>query len=264
MNKRFLALTAALAMAVCSAGCSDPDNSSSGSGSRSGSSISKPDPTRNIEEDTSGESSGEKSTGASSETPTEKKNNSSGKKMYSSEECFNNDLANAGDLESGPLLTISSTTAKPGSIAEVTLSVSNAEKKWSMCGLHIVYPDLLECIIADPATNEPDYTTGDAVKKAQGDVARVWNKNLNKDLEEYHMNSVFFTALCSDDAGRDGDLVTYKFRVPDSAQPGTVYNIDYYYSSNKKTRDMFSNKSGDLAFDKFAFTHATGGTITVE
>ena len=250
MNKRFLALAAALVMAGCAVGCSSSDSSSGSSSKKSASSAS--------------ESSGEKSTEASAADSTEAEKKSSGKKMYSSEECFNNDLAGAADLESGPLLSISSTTAKPGSIAEVTLSVSNAEKQWSMCGLHIVYPDLLECVIADAETNEPEYTTGDAIKNAQGDVARVWNKNLNKDLEEYHMQSVFFTALCSDDSGRDGDIVTYKFKVPANAKPGTVYNIDYYYSSNSKTKDMFSNKSGDPAYDKFAFSHATGGTITVE
>ena len=184
--------------------------------------------------------------------------------MFVSAERFEKDFGGVEDAESGPLLTISNTTAKAGGIAEVTLSVSNADKQWKMCGLHIIYPDVLKCILENEEEREPEYDTGDALKSAQGSVAREWQNNLPDDLTKSRMGSVFFTALTSENGGSDGDIVTFRFRVPDNAKSGTVYNVDYYYSSNDKTKDMFSNEENDPAFEKYAFSHWTGGTITVE
>lgn len=184
--------------------------------------------------------------------------------MFVSEEHFNKDFSGVKDIEDGPLLTISNTTAKAGGIAEVTLSVSNADKKWKMCGIHIVYPDVLKCVLANEADREPEYDTGSALKSAQASVAREWQNNLPDDLIKNKMGSLFFTALCSDNGGKDGDIVTFRFKVPDDAKSGTVYKVDYYYSSNDKTKDMFSNESEDPEFEKYAFSHWTGGTITVE
>lgn len=184
--------------------------------------------------------------------------------MFVSEECFERDFKDVKDAESGPLLTISSTTVKPGGIAEVTLSVTNADKLWRMCGIHIVYPDVLKCILENEEEREPEYDTGSALKSAQASVAREWQNNLPEDLVKSRMGSVFFTALTSENGGGDGDIVTFRFRVPDSAKSGTVYNVDYYYSSNDKTKDMFSNENNDPEFEKYAFSHWTGGTITVE
>ena len=220
MNKRLLALSAALIMAFSSVGCSSKSDSSKSSAGRAG--------------------------------------------MFVSEERFSNDYSGVEDAESGPLLTISNTKAKAGGIAEVTLSVSNADKKWKMCGIHIVYPDVLKCVLANEQDREPDYDTGDALRSAQASVAREWQDNLPDDLSKYHMGSVFFTALCSDNGGGDGDIVTFKFKVPDNAKSGTVYKVDYYYSSSDKTKDMFSNETDDPAFEKYAFSHWTGGTVTVE
>lgn len=41
------------------------------------------------------------------------------------------------DLESGPELSVSRTSAPAGGVAEVTISVDNADEMWNMCGLHI-------------------------------------------------------------------------------------------------------------------------------
>ena len=214
--KRFIALSAAMIMALASVGCGSEKESSIKTG------------------------------------------------MFVSEECFERDFKDVKDAESGPLLTISNTTAKAGGIAEVTLSVSNADKQWRMCGIHIVYPDVLKCILADAENREPDYDTGDALKSMQASVAREWQSNLPDDLSSNRMGAVFFTALCAETGGKDGDIVTFRFKVPDEAKSGTVYNIDYYYSSNDKTKDMFSNENNDPEFEKYAFSHCIGGTITVE
>jgi hypothetical protein len=224
MIKRFAAVSAALMLALASVGCSSKSSSSS-----------------------------------SSSSATSKKSS-----MFVSEELFEKDFGSVSEAQDGALLKISNTTAKPGGIAKVTLSVSNAEKKWTMCGLHIIYPDLLKCVLEDEENREPEYETGSALKSVQASVAREWQNNLTDDLKNAHMGSVFFTAICNDDSGRDGDIVTFSFRVPADAKPGTVYDFDYYYYSTDRTKDMFSNKAGDEGYDKFAFTHWQGGSVTVE
>ena len=74
-------------------------------------------------------------------------NNSTPKGEFISEsmELIKLKYADVPDLESGPELKISDTSAKPGEIAKVTVSVTGAKDKWSMCGIHITYPEVLEC-----------------------------------------------------------------------------------------------------------------------
>ncbi len=181
-----------------------------------------------------------------------------------SEQLFEKDFADIPDIDEGPLLTISNTTVKPGGTAEVTISVANAAGNWSMCGLHIVYPDILKCVLFDEINREPDYEPGLAIKQSIATVAREWQNNLPEDLQKAHKGSVFFTAVCPSDAGRDGAIATFYFKVPQNAQPGTVYNFDYYYSSNSATKDIFTNEASDPMLEKYAFSHWTGGTVTVE
>ena len=164
------------------------------------------------------------------------------------------------DAADGAHLTISKTTAKPGEIADVTLSVSGVDKAWSMCGLHIVYPDVLECQMFNEEERLVKVKKGDAVAYASGSIAMLWKDNLTEDMIANKQKSVFFTAVLDQNHGLDGDICTYSFKVPEDAVPGTVYPIDYYYCET----DMFSNYDKDPSFDKYAFDHWQGGSITVE
>ena len=164
------------------------------------------------------------------------------------------------DAADGAHLTISKTTAKPGEIADVTLSVSGVDKAWSMCGLHIVYPDVLECQMFNEEERLVKVKKGDAVAYASGSIAMLWKDNLTEDMIANKQKSVFFTAVLDQNHGLDGDICTYCFKVPEDAVPGTVYPIDYYYCET----DMFSNYDKDPSFDKYAFDHWQGGSITVE
>ena len=160
----------------------------------------------------------------------------------------------------GAHLTISSTTVKPGETAEVTLSVSGVDKAWNMCGLHIVYPDVLECQMFNEEERLVEVRKGSAVDYATGSIAMLWRDNLTEDMIANKQKSIFFTAVLDQNHGLDGDICTYFLKVPEDAAPGTVYNIDYYYCDT----DIFSNYERDPAFEKYAFDHWQGGTITVE
>ncbi len=183
--------------------------------------------------------------------------------LDTSQHIFEQDYADVPDADEGPLLKISDTTAKAGETAEVTISVDNAEDRWDMCGLHIVYPTELECAMSESDANEPEYETGEALKKAQASVARVWNKNFPEDLQKQSKGSVFFTAICPENEGRDGDIATFFFKVPADAAPGKKYDISFYYSSNEYTKDLFTGTGCEPSFEKYAFSHCTAGSITV-
>ena len=188
-------------------------------------------------------------------------NNSTPKGEFISEsmELIKLKYADVPDLESGPELKISDTSAKPGEIAKVTVSVTGAKDKWGMCGIHVTYPEELECQVEDEVEYNAKYEMGKAIAGNSGFVAMDWRKNLDDELASAHRQSFFFTTMFTEPHGGDGDIATFFLKVPDDAQPGTVYNIGFYY----KDSDMFRDLEGDLAFEKYAFTHMTGGTITV-
>lgn len=168
--------------------------------------------------------------------------------------------ADVPDLESGPELSISNTSAKPGEIAKVTVSVKGAKDKWSMCGIHVTYPDVLECQLENEEKYTAKYDPGEAVAKNSGFVAMDWRENLMDELIREHQRAFFFTTMFIDSQGGDGDIATFYLKVPDDAQVGTVYNLGFFYTDS----DMFRDLEGDLSFEKYAFTHMTGGSITVK
>jgi hypothetical protein len=184
--------------------------------------------------------------------------------FYLSKSAIEKDFADVKEADFGPVLTISDTTAKPGGIAEVTLSVSNAQNKWSMCGLHITYPDVLKCVLKNAESRDVDYKIGPACEGNIGSVAKEWQQGLPEDVAKCKRGSVFFTAMFEGDYGGDGDIVTFYFNVPQNAKSGTVYHFDYYYNSSDVAKDMFESQRNDASVEKYAFTHWHGGTVTVE
>lgn len=193
----------------------------------------------------------------------EKKNSSEGA-VYGDAAAFEAEFKKAEDLSEGPLLSLSNTTVKPGGTAEVTISVKNTDNNWTMCGLHIVYPDLLECVMDNEETREPKMTLGDALKGSAGAVSRLWKDNLPEKLTSVKKKSLFFTSMFSGNTGGDGDMVTFYFNVPSDAKPGTVYDFDFYYFNSDQAKDMFRIGEENSSAEKYAFTHWQGGSVTVE
>lgn len=167
--------------------------------------------------------------------------------------------------ESGaePVLSISNTEGKPGETVNVTVSISGADKKWSTCGIHIIYDNTLRCVTEpDPSNPEkvlPVYEKGDALSYIPAFVSVVWTDDLIEELETNNKHSVFFTTMATGDFGLDGDIATYQFVIPEDAQQGQVYDIDFFYREG----DMFGDIAGDPAMEDYAFTHWVNGSITV-
>lgn len=165
------------------------------------------------------------------------------------------------DLEgSGPHLRFNKTTARPGEYAEVTMSVANADMQWNMCGIHIVYPDVLEPEISNPEEHYVWYKKGDALENSTGAVCIQWHNKLPDLLQEKRLGCTFFTCMFEGNSGLDGEIMKFHLKVPEDAKSGTVYNIGCYYADT----DLFKCAENIPSFQKYAFQHFTGGTITVE
>ena len=147
-------------------------------------------------------------------------------------EAENEKYKDSPDLDSGPEIYLSNTTAKAGELAKVTLSVKNADLQWNMCGIHVTYPEVLKPELSDPAENRVRFDKGEALEAASASLCMEWA----------------------------GDIATFYLKVPDNAQSGAVYDLGYFFLET----DMFSNMQNIPSFSKYAFTHMYGGTITVE
>lgn len=207
----------------------------------------------------SGKSSSAGTTASEETTASEPFTNDEGEELSESMELMYVKFRDVPALESGPVIKISDTTAKPGEIAEVTVSLTGADNQWNMCGIHITYPDVLECQLSNAEELYALYEPGDAVRNNAGFVAMDWEDNLAPEMVREHNKSLFFTTMFMDTKGHDGDIATFYFKVPDDAQPGTVYKLSYYYMDS----DMFRDEQSDMSFEKYAFEHLQDGSITI-
>ena len=155
--------------------------------------------------------------------------NEDGDEVSESMELMRIKFQDVPDIESGPVIKISDTEAKPGGTAEVTVSVTGADKKWNMCGIHITYPDVLKCRLLDEDELTADYELGAATEKCAAFVAMDWEQNLAEELIRKKQRSLFFTASFKENSGKDGDIATFFFKVPDDAMPGTVYKLGFFF-----------------------------------
>ena len=177
-----------------------------------------------------------------------------------SDEAMKARFTSIDEAAEGPLLKLSDVTAAPGETARVTLSVSGAANNWSVCGLHITYPDVIEPDMLDPENHEVKYTKGDASKNATAAVSKTWVDNYPQELIDTHKGCLFFTEIFNGNSGGDGEIVSFDFKIPENAESGTVYDIGMYFLET----DMFINTDKDYSFEKYAFEHFSGGSITVK
>lgn len=179
-----------------------------------------------------------------------------------SEEAFKEKYKDVESAEKGPLISVGNSTAKAGEIAEVTVSVKGAERNWNMCGIHLTYPEELECVYQFEDDRNLEYEKGEASEKSTGIVAMEWKKeNLPpEELTKQHLGSMFFTVMFNGNEGLDGDIITLYLKIPEDAESGTVYPVGFYF----KDTDMFRNMAKDLSLEKYAFENMQAGSITVE
>lgn len=158
-----------------------------------------------------------------------------------------------------PVMSISSTEGKPGETVTVSVSLSGAEEKWSVCGIHFSYPQELKCVTIPDDATKPEFAMGDALHDSLGFVAAIWNENLSDELIQNNMYSVFFTAPFSGDGGHDGLIAEFQFTIPEDAAVGTVYNLDFFWREG----DCFLDAAQDEKLAAYLQNHWQGGTITV-
>ncbi|MDE6788730.1 MAG: hypothetical protein K2J47_05345 [Ruminococcus sp.] len=162
--------------------------------------------------------------------------------------------------EDGPRLSIGNTTAKAGEYAEVTLYVENADQNWSFCGIHITFPDVLEVEMFNVEKDLVKFERGGASQYSAGATSMLWVENMPESLTSQNLSCLFFTEIFESDYGLDGDIVTFRMKIPEDAESGTVYPIGFYYMNT----DKFQNSKKDLSLEKYAFENWKEGSITVE
>ncbi|MDE5620190.1 MAG: hypothetical protein K2I80_06690 [Ruminococcus sp.] len=183
-------------------------------------------------------------------------------RISDSSTAMENKFKDVPTVESGPLISVNNVTAKAGETAEVTVSVKGADLNWSMCGIHLTYPDELDCVLMEEETNSVEFTKGVASEYNTGFIALEceWQNNPPEELIKKNLGALFFTVMFNGNEGQDGDIATFYFDVPEDAESGTVYPIGFYYMET----DMFRNIEGDMSLEKYAFENLQTGSITVE
>ncbi len=156
-----------------------------------------------------------------------------------------------------PVLSINDVQGRPGETVEVTVSVSGADKKWASCGVHFYYDNSLECRMEDEKF--ADYQLGNAAKDLNAFTAAVWKENLTDYMIDNNYYSLFFAAMSSSDSGKDGNIATFYFKIPEDAKVGTVYPLEFFSIEG----DMFTNIATSDDIQEYAFSHWQNGSISV-
>lgn len=156
-----------------------------------------------------------------------------------------------------PVLSINNVQGRPGETVEVVVSVSGAEKQWASCGVHFYYDNSLECQTEDGKFAE--YQLGNASKDLNAFTAAVWTDNLTDYMIDNNYYSLFFAAMCSSDSGKDGDIATFYFKIPEDAKVGTEYPLEFFSIDG----DMFTNIATSDDIQEYAFSHWKNGSISV-
>lgn len=183
-------------------------------------------------------------------------------KIPDSKAAMEKNFKDVPDVDKGPVLSISNTTAKAGEIAEITVSVKGADHNWSNAGIHLTYPDVLKCVYEEDDDKNLKYSEGEAIEKRNGIVTREWKKENGppEELAKQNLSVLFFTVMFKGNRGQDGEIIKLYLEIPEDAESGTVYPLDFYYM----VTDMFRNAEADKSLEKYAFTHTKAGSITVE
>ena len=182
---------------------------------------------------------------------------------YSVNTSESDNIAFGDPAETGPLLMLTGGSAEPGGIAELKLSVANTTG-WTFCGLHMIYPKELDCVLEDPddpKCNDAVYDEGEAIHASDiGIYSRRCADGFSKEVDSSRFNGIFFTTVCSNDTATDGTIAVFKLKIPDDAVPGTKYNVDFYFADT----DAFTKADdGDGSYQAKAFENAKGTVITV-
>lgn len=138
-------------------------------------------------------------------------------------------------------IELSQEEAKAAPVRTIELSVSGADLKYSLTGIHITWDSRLTL-----EGSEDDITRGDALK-------RVSIYDAVKDGSD----GVFVTSGSIKNDGKDGVMFSFPLRIPSDCKPGDIYPIQIKYRNTSFSSDMFTtydkDKQGQL-MEAWVFT----------
>jgi len=142
-----------------------------------------------------------------------------------------------------PVLSLSKTEVdytNAGQQVPVTLSVKGADKAWNCMGVHIYYDERL--ILETKTNGTINYSIGAAAEDIPFSVADSTD------------NGIFFTCSGEANLGRDGDIVTFYFTLPNNINPGDSFPIEIKYEytilDDIIATDLFTNRIDNLSRDE--------------
>lgn len=142
-----------------------------------------------------------------------------------------------------PVLSLSKTEVdytNAGQQVPVTLSVKGADKAWNCMGVHIYYDERL--ILETKTNGMINYSIGAAAEDIPFSVADSTD------------NGIFFTCSGEANLGRDGDIVTFYFTLPNNINPGDSFPIEIKYEytilDDIIATDLFTNRIDNLSRDE--------------
>jgi len=162
-------------------------------------------------------------------------------------------------------------TASPGETVLITYEISGGSE-WSTSGIHFNY----DARLIPDGDNEGNiyYSLGDAVSDM--DMVQVWQRTGNDihdnppaagsdivDISPYvsrSQNCVFIITFSKENTGHDGTVAQINITVPEDAQPGDKYDLNFW---NLKS-DLFTDKNSDSAMQEYAFSNFQNCSITVK
>ncbi len=141
--------------------------------------------------------------------------------------------------------------------AEVTATVcvdNGAEENtayWCASGVHLYFDENLTVTMDPDDTTIPFYEVGSAATKISGwDVQKMIKEALPGD----GTNGVFYATMGTKDLGKNGDIITFTFTLPETATVGK----EYKFNLKPQDTDQFTNLAGDKAMEEAAFASIAG------
>ncbi len=129
----------------------------------------------------------------------------------------------------------------------VSVSVANAERKYSSVGLHICFDSRLRIVPAFEWKDNPDLELMCDWEKA--------GKALGGTSMRQDAHTFFATAACKNDYGLNGELLTFTLTLPADVEVGDEYPIEILYRKGDRfASTMMSDEDSNL-MEAWTFTN---------
>lgn len=144
------------------------------------------------------------------------------------------------------VITLDEAKASPSRTVTMTLS-GGTDDAWASSGLHIKYDPRLEIELT--RSGMPAVESGEAVC----DLTVATKEDST--AAETGMKGLFIATAGIGNYGRDGEMYSINFKLPENVKDGDVFPVDIYYKENASAMDIFIDdaRSND-AMQAYLFT----------